>query len=256
MTSTNQEEIQHNFALLKGRLRDALKCGGIEAADINQYLKDVKVNFQSQVSDLGTIFDYLQSSHLWSYDNYGLVDSLNKRFLGASSHSIKQHILDYKGKFNGFLAMKKIIDSKYFGKADLSKFNDAEEPAEIKKYGTRECHKLKVTLELGGRKLSEVSLLYIAEIWESLQEEYDLPSVTAQIDYIIENCLEIVWLISSMDAERIRASKKSHIPFFWKHNITLVAIDDDVVYELPDPKVGENNIDNLLVLDLSINAWI
>ena len=241
MTMTNQEEIQHNFALLIDRLRNALKLSDIEAADVNRYLKDMKVDFQSQVSDLETIFDYLQSSHLWSYDNFGLVDSLNKRFLGASSQSIKQHILDYKGKFNGYLAMKKIIHSDYFVVADDS--DEMEDPAKIvAKYGTTERHKLKVKLELGGRKLSEVSLLYIAELWESLQEEYELPSLTAQIDYIMKKCLEIIWLISPMDAEKIRASKKSHIPFFQKHNITLVSIDDHIVYELPDPEVCANDL--------------
>ena len=234
--TTNEEEIQHNFALLIDRLRNALIQSGIEAADINRYLKDAKVDFQSQVSDLETIFDYLKGSHLWSYDKINLVDGLNKRFLGASSLSIKQHILDYKGKFNGYLAMKKIIDSEYFVVAD----DTGEDPATVAaKYGTTERHKLKVKLELGGRKLSEVSLLYVAELWESFQEEYELPALTAQIDYIMKKCLEIVWLISPVDAEKIRSSKRSHLPFFWKHNITFVSIDDDIVYQLPDPEVSE-----------------
>ena len=238
MTTTNEDEIQHNFAMLIDRLRNALKQSGIEAADINRYLKDMKVDFQSQVSDLETIFDYLKRSHLWSYDKINLVESLNKRFLGANSPSIKQHILDYKGKFNGYLAMKKIIHSEYFVVADDS--DDIEDPATVAaKYGTTERHKLKVKLELGGRKLSEVSLLYIAELWESFQEEYELPALTAQIDYIMKKCLEIVWLISPIGAEKIRSSKRSHLPFFWKHNITFVSIDDDIVYQLPDPEVSE-----------------
>jgi hypothetical protein len=236
---TNEEEIQHNFALLIDRLRSALKDSGIQAADINRYLKDVKVDFQSQVSDLETIFDYLQSSNLWSFENFGLVDSLNKRFLGASSLSIKQHILDYKGKFNGYIATRKIIDSKYFVVADDS--DDIEDPPEVvAKYGTTERHKLKVKLKLGGRKLTEVSLLYIAELWESLREQYELPSLTAQIDYIMKSCLEIVWFILPMDAEKIRSSKKSHVPFFWKHDITFVSVDNDIIlYQLPDPEVSE-----------------
>ena len=240
MNVTNQEEIKHCFALLIDRLRNALKVGGVEASDISQYLKDMKVALQSQLSNLEAIFDHLRSAQLWSYDNFGLVESLNKRFLGVSSQSIKQHILEYKGKFNGYLAMKKIIHSKYFVEADDTA-DDIEEPAQIvAKYGTRERHKLKVKLELGGRKLSEISLLYIAELWESLQEQYELPSLTAQIDYIMEKCLEIVWLITPMDAEKIQASTKSHLPFFQKHNITLIAIDDHIVYELPDPEVRIN----------------
>ena len=242
MNVINQDEIKHCFALLIDRLRSALKVDGIEASDVIQYLKDtcmkLEVTLQGQLSNLETIFDYLQSAQLWSYENYGLVDRLNKRFLEASSQSVKHDILKYKGKFSGYLAMKKIIHSEYFVEADEADDIGIEEPAKIvAKYGTRECHKLKVKLELGGRKLSEVSLLYIAELWKSLREEYELPSLTAQIDYIMEKCLEIVWLISPMDAEKIRASMKSHLPFFQKHNITLVAIDGHIVYELPDPEV-------------------
>jgi hypothetical protein len=236
MMDDNTEEIRRNFAELIDILRKALNDKGIEAADIKRYLKDVKVDFQGEVSDLETIFDCLQSSGRWSFENFNLVDSLNKRFLGTS---IKQHILDYKGRYNGYLAMKKIIDSKYFVVADDS--DDIEIPAEIAtKYGTKERHKLKIKLDLGGRKLSEVSLLYIAEVWESLQAEFDLPSLTAQINYIMESCLEIVWFISPMDAEKIRSSKKSHVPFFWKHDITFVSVDNDIIlYQLPDPEVSE-----------------
>ena len=185
MILTNQKQIKYCFALLVDRLRNALKFSGIEADDVNRYLKDMKaVDPNCQGSELETVFDCLQSSHLWSYDQFGLIESINKRFLGASSQSIKQHILDYKGKFNGYLALKKIIHSDYFVVADDS--DDIKDPAKIiAKYGTRERHKLKVKLELGGRKLSEVSLLYMAELWESLREEYMLPSLTAQIDYIM-----------------------------------------------------------------------
>ena len=200
MTMTNKEEIQHNFALLIDRLRNALIQSGIEAADINRYLKDAKVDFQSQVSDLETIFDYLKRSHLWSYDNFNLVDSLNKRFLGASSLSVKQHILDYKGKFNGYLAMKKIIHSECFVVADDSD-DIGEDPATVvAKYGATERHKLKVNLEFGGRKLTEVSLLYMAELWESFQDEYEqLPSLTAQIDYIMKTGTTPLSLPHGMD---------------------------------------------------------
>ena len=241
MMTTNKERIQDKFALLIDSLRKALIQSGIKAADIKRYLKyaRVKVDFPSQESDLETIFDCLQSENLWSYDNFGLVDRLNNRFLQASTLSIKKHIADYKGKFNGYLAMKKIIHSEYFVAANES--DDIEDPATVvaKKYGTTERHKLKVKLKLGDRKLTKISLLYIAELWESLQEEYELPSLTAQIDCIMKSCLEIVWLISPVDAEKIRSSERSHLPFFWKHNITFVSIDDDIVYQLPDPEVSE-----------------
>ena len=238
MNENNLDEIKHHFALLKGNLRNALKLVGVEAADVSRYLKDLSIDFHSQVSDLEAIFDHLQSAQHWSYMNYGLVERLNKRFLEGNNRSIKQHILEYKGKFNGYLAMEKIISSEYFVEADDLGDDSA---TVVAKYGTKERHRLKVKLELGGRKLSDVSLMYIAELWESLQEEYELPSLTAQIDYIMEKCLEIVWLITAMEADKIRASMKSHIPFFQKHRITLVAIDDHAIYEMPDPEVSKGD---------------
>ena len=55
MNVTNQDEIKHCFALLIDRLRNALKVGGVEASDISQYLKDMKLTLQCQLSNLETI---------------------------------------------------------------------------------------------------------------------------------------------------------------------------------------------------------
>ena len=234
---TNQEEIKHHFAMLIDNLRNALIIVAVLPSDITRYLRDTSViDFHTQFSDIEAIFDYLQSKHCWSYMNYGLVEHLNRRFLEAKQHSIKPRILEYKGRFNGYLAMEKIIASEFFVKAN--EFDDIEDPAQVvAKYGQQERCKLKVKLKLGGRKLSEVSLTYIAELWESFQEEYELPSLTAQIDYIMESCLEIVWLISPMDAEKIRTSTKSHVAFFQKYRITLVTLDDYTVFE-QEPEVS------------------
>ena len=233
MNTTNQDEIKHHFALLIDNLRNALILVTALPSDITRYLRDTSViDFHTQFSDIDAIFDHLQSKHCWSYMNYGLVEHLNRRFLEAKHHSIKPHILEYKGRFNGYLAMEKIIDSEFFVKANEFEDVDPEDPAEIvAKYGQKERYKLRVKLKLGGRKLSEVSLTYIAELWESFQEEYELPSLTAQIDYIMKSCLEIVWLISPVDAEKIRASSKSHIDFFQKHGIILLALDDNTLFK-------------------------
>ena len=236
MNMTNQEEIKHHFAILVDSLRNALRLVDVPATDISRYLKDLRIEFHTPVSNINEILDYLQSTHHCSYMNCGLVERLNKRFLESKSQSVKQHILEYKGRFNGFLAMEKIINSEFFVEAD--ECGDIEDPAEIvTKYGPSERHQLKIKLELGGRKLSEISLTYIAELWESLQEEYELPSLTAQIDYIMKKCLEIVWLISPLDADKIRTSTKSHVPFFRKHHITLVTLDDHTIFKVPSTEV-------------------
>ena len=67
--------------------------------------------------------------------------------------------------------------------------------ATLKKYTVVHYRKLKVKLNLN-RKLSEVSLSYISELWNVFIEEFDLPSLTAVIDQLIEGSLIITWLVS------------------------------------------------------------
>ena len=67
-------------------------------------------------------------------------------------------------------------------------------------------------------------------LWESLAEEFDLPSLTAVIDKIIDGSLIISWLILPHIADKIRASFSKALRFYQQLGIVEVFIDDDLLY--------------------------
>ena len=238
MNCTNLETIKDHFVDLISKLRTVFV--GVEVAEVRQYLIDQQ-RLPSNVStdlDLKAIFDHLSSTKPphWTYQHYDLVEKLDKRFLQHDNKSIKPHIMEYKAKRTGYLAAKKIIESEFFRMAES---DDSEEVVHaITKYGHDDRQVLKMKLKLGSRRLSHLSLIYVAELWTSFADEYELPSITAVIDHIVEHCLEIAWLILPGDAEKIKASVPSHTAFFQERMITLVTIDDYTVYKIPNSEVS------------------
>jgi hypothetical protein len=225
MMDRNEGTIKSEFANLLSRLREAFE--GYDVNKVRQYLIDTLQCDIPHSSDLQSFFNYLSSEKFWAYQNYGLVETLDKHFLRQCDKSIHQHILDYKRQLSGHLAVEKIIESEFYVDSTSSE-SITHSVAEY----THEHHRvLKTRLKLT-RNISEESLKYIADLWESLAIELELPSLTAVIDSIVQKCLEITWLIFPCDAEKITSSVVAeHLNFFHKNAITLITIDGVIIYE-------------------------
>ena len=72
---------------------------------------------------------------------------------------------------------------------------------------------------------------YVDELWRSLAEEFDLPSLTAVIHSIVDGSLKITWLILSHIAQKIRATYSKALRFYQLHSIVELYIDDDCLYD-------------------------
>ena len=222
MIQTNLETIKDHFANLIRKLRAAF--AGVEVAEVHQYLIDTLQCSIPESSDLQVIFNHLSSSKLWSYQHHDLVEKLDKNFL---QQSIKQDIIAYKGKLAGYFAAKKIITSEFFIHPESESTTQL-----VTEYSLEHRKRLRIRLKLK-RKMSDECLNYIADLWNSLAVAFELPSLTAVIDKIVEKCLEITWLILPSDAERIRVKAAAvHSDFYQKHMITLLAIDNHTIYEM------------------------
>lgn len=212
------------FANLLKSLRRAFV--GVDVGEVYQYLIDtLQCNNIPRTQELQEIFNFLSTNRHWSYQNYGLVEKLDKNFLRCSDNSIKEHIAEYKDKLTGYLATERIIMSEFFRNSDSESTTQS-----VTEYSRDHRRKLGLRLRFN-RKLSDECLTYVADLWNSLQETFELPSITAVIDSIVEKCLEITWLILPADAKKITALAKVHSDFFQKHMIMLLTIDNDIIYE-------------------------
>ena len=225
MITKNVKTIKDQFAKLLSRLRAAFD--GVDIAKVHQYLTDTLQREISLYPDLQSIFSFLSSQRLWNYQHYDLVEKLDDHFLQCDK-SIKRHILVYKSRLAGYFTLKKIIKSEFFIDSTSSHEGTTQSVTE---YSNEHRKSLRMRLHLK-RKMTDECLKYVADLWESFAEEFELPSVTAVIDSIVKKCLEITWLILPCDAEKITpAIAAKHSCFFDNNAIILVTIDDIVIYE-------------------------
>ena len=180
-----------------------------------------------EAPDLTKLFNIITQAKLWSYDHYMPLQELAQQFL-PGDEQIRKHITDYRNQLSGFCMTIKIIDFIKLSKIEELE-DDTEQPFSPEKY-KKHYRKLKIKLKLD-KKITELTLIYVNTLWQSLAEEFDLPSLTAVIDKIIDGSLVIFWLVLPHIADKIRASNPKALRFYQQHGIVEVDIDNELLYD-------------------------
>ena len=181
-------------------------------------------------SNFDQLFNALSVAKLWNYDHYGPLEEITKKFL-PNDAAIKTLVSEYKSHLTGFYTTTKIAD---FIKMHKSEFEDTEQnPQEslpVNTYTLKDYRQLKLTLNLG-RKISALTLSYVDELWRSLAEEFDLPSLTAVIHKIVKGSLQVSWLVLPHIAEKITSASTTAVKFFRLRDITRVEVDNIIIFD-------------------------
>ena len=225
-------KIKKQFVALSQKVQSALESRQVNVDDVCSFLvryfsRDDWIQNQ-RPSSFTELFEALSVFKLWNYNHYSPLELVSSQFLSGDA-DVKALFSGYKGELSGFYTATELANY-----IKLSEFEDSEQdphqllPVDI--YKVADYRKLKVKLNLGQRKLSAITLSYVDELWRSLAEEFDLPSLTAVIDSIIKGSLEVTWLILPHFAEKIIAKSTKAVKFFRDHDIIQVAIDDDILY--------------------------
>ena len=221
--------IKGKFASLQLQIRLAMEARGIKVDDAHQYLL---TSFQGdchipEAPDLTKLFNFVTKANLWRYDHYVPLQQLAQQFL-HDDEKVRKDTSDYRDRLSGFLTTTRIIDFIKLSELDESE-DDTEKPFLPEKY-KKYYRKLKVKLKLD-KKITELTLSYVNTLWQSLAEEFDLPSLTAVIDKIIDGSLVISWLILPHIADKIRASSSKALRFYQRLGIAEVLIDNDLLFD-------------------------
>ena len=224
MFHSNEKAINGRFQYLLDDVQSVLEYNRVEVDDIRQVLIAIfrREDCLSQ-SNLKDLFNALTVNKLWSYEHYSPLEKLIEHFI-PDYQSVME---TYKGHLSGFHTTTKLIE--YMANKNIP-CDDTESPPSEFKSSSPIYRALKVRLELD-RKISDVTMDYVHRLWVSFAEEYDIPSSTAVIEQILEGSLVIVWLVLPHIAEMIATSVHKSLPFFQRHNITYLAIDNDVIYD-------------------------
>ena len=233
LTRKNLNKIKGQFSSLLVEVQSALKSNQVGVDKVHSFLvhyfsRDDWIN--NDPSNFNELFNALSVAKLWNYDHYDLLEEITKRLL-PNDADVKKLIFEYKGQLTGFYTTTKIADF-----IKLSKFDDSEQdpqqPLPVHTYTVKDYRKLKLKLKID-RKISSMTLSYVDELWRSLAEEFDLPSLTAVLYSIIEGSLTLTWLILPHIAEKVIATyaRTRTVKFFRYHGIVLVDIDSETIYD-------------------------
>ena len=234
MLRLNLERIRAKFASLLFDVQTALETKQVMIDRVRQFLinssqGDLDIPCFSEFS---AMFMSLTKHKVWTYQHHSPLEVLTENFL-RDDHVIQDKIVQYKGDFSGFLVATKLIEYIKLNCLLSEEMEEEEEDIPLPKFTKKQYRSLKVVLNLDARKISELSLNYVHELWEKLAEEFDLPSLTAVIRRIVDGSLEITWLVLRNVVEKImlRSRTTSSVKFYHKHQIVLLVVDDMVVYD-------------------------
>ena len=228
MRESNLSKIKQVFSSLLITVESALESKQISVDNVHSFFvryfsRDDWIQCPTSFQQL---FNALSVSKLWNHDHYSPLESIISQYL-ADDVNIKAVMLEYKGQLSGFYTATKLADF-----IKLSGFEDSEQDLQLAlPMDTNTLKKLKLKLNLGNRKVSSLTLSYVDELWRSLAEQFDLPSLTAFIHSIIEGSLEVTWLILPHLAQKIVDKSTNAVKFYRNHDIVHMAVDDDVVYD-------------------------
>ncbi len=219
--------IKNQFALLLAQVQSAMETHQIKVADVHQFLGspfDGDDRVLHAVPDFTTLFASMSELKLWQYDSYVPLKNLAERFLPVDE-SISKCIADYQSALSKFYGATKIRD--YVNLSKQEKSNEA----------TQRCmtynNKLTMTLRLDDpNTFSERTLDYIDMLWKTFMKELGLFPCTAIIDGIVEDRLEIIWLILPHTTSRIKAAYSKALRFYQKHNIEYISINQSILYDV------------------------
>ena len=70
----------------------------------------------------------------------------------------------------------------------------------------------------------------VDEVWKALKKKFNLPSLTAIFDKIVEASLKITFLVLPHVVEKIKAAASKSVDFFRHHNIINIGLFDGYIF--------------------------
>jgi hypothetical protein len=180
MIHSNVKRIKSLFSALVLKVQSALQSQG-DIKNVRHFLITFfKCDFP-ETSNIEKLFSTVTLNDLWEYNHYSPLEVLIDQFL-PSDQEVRSLMKAYKARLSGFYLTTKLIE--YIEHQYLFYDSDEKRDQHPPKLTTKQYKKIKVVLQLES-KMSQVSLDYTVELWQSLAEEYDIPSLTAVIDRIV-----------------------------------------------------------------------
>ena len=258
----NVRKIQGKFSTLVTTSRRRLHSRGIDVADIQTFLVtmysspdtrdggDTVTMVVESARSLDEIFRALSKYRLWDFLNYYLLQSIIEEF-ASDDDELNGMMKQYQKDLTGYILVVQIqvyLDAtrcKYPISASDSDYSDDEVVASIPPQQKNKLFKeLTVKVEAN---VTEYTLSYIIDLWQSLTNQFALPRPAMILNDIAEGCIGITWLIPANLVEYVTRMARETANMFAEENVLRVKLEELCIYPLetelePEPFMPQTEI--------------
>jgi hypothetical protein len=225
MKSWSVIEIKRRFSALLNNVRSALEGKDVRFENVRQHLIDLFQDFDSSsATSFDELFRCMSLKGYWNFENHSPVESLISTFLPEHDSLMidYDHYVEY---LSGFYATIELIPH-------INRSVESSNMPPLSSYTPEHYRRLKVVLDIPHRKITELSMMYVQDMWKKFAKAFDIPLLTAIVGKLVKSSLEITWLIQPYLCDKIAASVHKATQFFHQHSIIYVAIDDHPIYDV------------------------
>ena len=233
----NMALIKEDYITLKEKIVKNLMKVNPNMSDFRQHVIELFDAGNSIPSDgkIKDIFKALTEKKFWNFYDVSYLESIIKKFSQELEVENMALVSEYKKQLAGFRTATKIAD---YIKSNPEAQKLSEEYVSIKeeegKYDER--YRMKLSAKLKGKdkfgiKISLKSLEYVEKLWNSLCEEFDMPSLPKLLDSIVDGSIIIHWLILHTQARSILERIREAVGFFERNFIANIYLEKICIYD-------------------------
>ena len=174
------------------------------------------------------MFDLLIKYRLCTYQKYNFVEVVAKEFI-SHDLDIMKLIDDYKKNLGAFFLGTKISD--YIKVKDRSIKERAHgDNLLLPRYSRNYYSDLQIILDI---TIEEKHLSWVNDVWNSIANYCNLPSLPALLESIQQKCLMVTWMVPVLSGIQVQACfcMKGSKEFFQQHKIVRVVLNDEPLYD-------------------------
>ena len=181
------------------------------------------------------VFNILTEKRYWNFIDVTDLESIVGMFSGGFEDENMKLIKEYRKELAGFKIAIKMTD--FIRENGVLSLSGSEEytsiMADTGKYDDQYRKKLSLKLDGGkGRtKIFSKSLQYIEKLWNSLCDEFDMPSLSKLLDSIVKGSIVITWLVRCVHARKILDKINSAVEFLMVEFIVQVSLESVCIYD-------------------------
>jgi len=190
--------IKGKFSKLVTRARTRLKAREIDVEDVQVFLitmysapnsrdgSDTVITLVESAESLDGIFHALTKYGLWDYINYYLLQSIIEEF-ASDDDELKDMMVQYQQDLTGYILTLRIHT---YLEVTYNKHSIAtSESGNLESILPQQKHELFKRLSLMvGTNITEASLHYVYDLWQSLSLQFELPQLSVILYGIAEVC--------------------------------------------------------------------